>query len=40
MAANKERILIVDDEDVVRKVLYAELSRHGSRPRLVDYARE
>ena len=29
MAVNKERILIVDDEDVVRKVLHAELSRHG-----------
>ena len=29
MAANQENILIVDDEDVVRKVLYTELSRHG-----------
>ena len=29
MAVNRETILIVDDEDVVRKVLHAELSRHG-----------
>ena len=29
MAVNQETILIVDDEDVVRKVLHAELSRHG-----------
>lgn len=29
MTATKERILIVDDEAVIRKVLYSELSRHG-----------
>jgi len=38
MAVNKERILIVDDEDVVRKVLHAELSRHGYESQEADNA--